>query len=122
LKRLGSKTGTTLLEVMVALAVASIALVSFVTLVITSMEIEDHARRLTEATLIAEDMLKEIERTGIPDLGTTEGPVKDDEHPGFTYRLSVAETPIQLVRQIDVEVFWEDGKRSMNLVSYLAKQ
>jgi len=62
LRKSRSREGTTLLEVMIALAIASIALVSFITLVITSMDMEDHARKVTEATLVADDKLKEVER------------------------------------------------------------
>jgi general secretion pathway protein I len=122
LRKLRLKAGTTLLEVMIAVAIASIALISFITLVISSMDVEDHARKTTEATLIAEDKMKEIEGSGFPELGTTEGPVNEKEPAGFFYRVSVTDTPIQYVRQIDVEIFWENGKRSLDLVSYTAKQ
>ena len=121
MKRLHSKNGTTLLEVLIAVAVASIALVSFITLVITSMDMEDHARKVTEATILADDKIKEIERTGFPELGNAEGLIDDEEPQGFSYRLVVTETPIEQVREINVEVLWDKGKRSVTLVSYVAK-
>ena len=121
MKRLHSKNGTTLLEVLIAVAVASIALVSFITLVISSMDMEDHARKVTEATIIADDKLKEIERTGFPELGKTEGLIDDEQPQGFSYRLVVTETPIEQVREINVEVLWDKGKRSVTLVSYIAR-
>ncbi len=121
-KKLRSKEGTTLLEVMIAVAIASIALVSFITLVIKSMDMEDHARKITEATLIAEDRLKEIERNGFPELGTTDGPIENTETPGFSYRLVVSETPIDQVRQIDLDILWENKKQSVTLTAYIAKQ
>ena len=121
MKRLHSKNGTTLLEVLIAVAVASIALVSFITLVISSMDMEDHARKVTEATIIADDKLKEIERTGFPELGKTEGLIDDEQPQGFSYRLVVTETPIEQVREINVEVLWDQGKRSVTLVSYIAR-
>ena len=121
-KKYRSREGTTLLEVMVALAIASIALVSFITLVITSMELEDHARKVTDATLAADDKLKEVERTGFPDLGKTEGLIDEQDPDGFSYVMVVTETPIDQVRQVDVEVFWEKKKRSVTLTTYIAKQ
>jgi general secretion pathway protein I len=121
LRKLRSKTGTTLLEVLIAVAVASIALVSFVTLVMTSMDIEDHARKTTEATLIADDKMKEIERTGFPEVGETEGLIDDTQPQGFSYRLVVTETPIEQVRQMDIEVLWDKGRRSVTLIGYIAK-
>ena len=68
-KKHRSQAGTTLLEVMVAIAVASIALVSFITLVISSMDLEDNARKITDATLAADDKLKEVESRVIPRSG-----------------------------------------------------
>ena len=117
-----SREGTTLLEVMVALAIASIALVSFITLVITSMDLEDHARKVTDATLAADDKLKEVERTGFPDVGKTEGLIDEQDPDGFSYVMVVTETSIDQVRQIDIEVFWENKKRSVTLTTFIAKQ
>jgi len=48
-KKLRSTKGVTLLEVMVALAITSIALISLISLVTSSMEMEEYARRLTDA-------------------------------------------------------------------------
>ncbi len=121
-RRIRSQAGTTLLEVMVALAVAAIALVSFVTLVITSMNLEDHARKMTEATLIADDKLKEIERTGYPEPGKSEGLVDEQNPSGFSYTLVVTETPIQGVREVDVEVFWDKKRSSVPMTTFIAKQ
>ena len=117
-----SREGTTLLEVMVALAIASIALVSFITLVITSMDLEDHARKVTDATLAADDKLKEVERTGFPDVGKTDGLIDERDPDGFSYVMVVTETSIDQVRQIDIEVFWEKKKRSVMLTTFIAKQ
>ena len=121
-KRLCSREGTTLLEVMVAMAVAAIALFSFSTLLISALEMEGHARRMTEATLIAEDKLKEIERTGFPELSQVESLVDETEPAGFTSIVTVTETPIQDVRQVEVQVLWDNRKRSVSLVGYFAKK
>jgi general secretion pathway protein I len=121
-KRLRSDDGTTLLEVMVAVAIAAIALVSLITLVIASLEMEDQARRMTSATLIAEDKLKEIERTGYPELSRVEGLVDENDPTGFSYRTVVIDTPIEDVRQVDVEVLWDKKRRSVSLVGYFAKR
>jgi hypothetical protein len=107
---------------MVAIAVASIALVSFITLVVSSMDLEDHARKITEATLAADDKLKEVERTGYPEIGKTEGLVNEQDPSGFSYSLVVSESPIANVRQVDVEVFWDKKRRSVALTTFIAKQ
>ncbi|MGA2106961.1 MAG: type II secretion system protein [Syntrophorhabdales bacterium] len=121
-KRVGSQAGTTLLEVMVAIAIASIALVSFVTLVITSLDMENHARKITEATLIADEKLKEIERAGYPEPGRSEGLVSEQDPSGYSYALVVTDTPIQNVRQVDIEVYWDKKRGSVELTTYIAKQ
>lgn len=107
---------------MIAVAIAAIALTSFITLVIKSLDVEEHARKITEATLIAEDKLKEIERTGFPETGTTEGPIENSETPGYSYKLVVSETPIDQVRQVDLDILWEKKKRSVTLTAFIAKQ
>ena len=121
-KRLRSDDGNTLLEVMVAVAIAAIALVSLITLVIASLDMEDQARRMTSATLIADGKLKEIERTGFPELSRVEGLVDENDPTGFSYRTVVTETPIEEVRQVEVEVFWDKKRRSINLVGYFARK
>jgi general secretion pathway protein I len=122
LKNLQSVEGTTLLEVMIAVAVASIALISFISLVLHSLEMEDYARKTTDATLIADDRLKEIERTGYPEIVDIEGLVDEDNPSGFTYRLSVKETPIDSVRQVEIEVLWDSKKRSVRMTSLCVKR
>jgi general secretion pathway protein I len=121
-KRLRSDEGTTLLEVMVAVAIAAIALVSLITLVIASLDMEDQARRMTSATLIADGKLKEIERTGFPELSRVEGLVDENDPTGFFYRTVVTETPIGDVRQVEVEIFWDKKRRSVSLVGYFARK
>ena len=122
MKRLQSEEGTTLLEVMIAVAIASIALISFISLVIHSLEIEDYSRKITEATLIADDRLKEIERTGYPDIGETEGLVDEDEPSGFSYKLTVKETPVEDIREVELEVLWDSKKGSLRMTSFIVKR
>jgi len=107
---------------MIAVAVASIALVTFISLVITSMNMEDHARKMTEATLIANEKLKEIGETGCPENGTTEGIIEDEKHLGFTYRLTVSEWLIPEVSQLELEILWDKGKRSLSMIRLMRKQ
>ena len=107
---------------MIALAIAAIALVSMITLVLAALEMEDQARRMTSATLIAEGKMKEIERTDFPELSQVEGLVDENDPTGFSYRTVVTGTPIQDVRQVEVEVFWDKKRRSISLVGYFAKK
>jgi general secretion pathway protein I len=122
LRKHRSETGTTLLEVMVAMAVASLALVSFITLVVSSMDLEEVARNITNATIAADEKLNEVESNGFPEVGKTEGLLEGKDPPNSSYNVVVSETPIQNVRQIDVEVFWDNKRRSVMMSDWIVKQ
>jgi general secretion pathway protein I len=106
---------------LVAVAIISIALVSFIALVIGALDVEDHARRITEATSIADEKLKEIERGPFPETGRTEGYVEDKASEDFTYSILVQDTQLKEVREIDVEVSWDRKRRSVTLIGYVAR-
>ena len=107
---------------MIAVAIAAIALVSLITLVVASLDMEEYARKMTSATLVAEGKLKEIERTGYPELSQVEALLDENDPTGFFYRTVVTETPIEDVRQVEVQVFWDKRRRSVSLVGYFAKK
>ena len=70
------KQGFTLIEVIAALAVASIALLGLLRLQLISMAISDKADILTGAVLLGQSRLAEIEASGFPRLGTASGSVQ----------------------------------------------
>lgn len=107
---------------MIAVAIAAIALVSLITLVVASLDMEEYARKMTSATLIAEGKLKEIERVGYPELSQVEALVDENDPTGFYYRTVVTESPIEDVREVEVQVFWDKRRRSVELVGYFAKK
>jgi Tfp pilus assembly protein PilV len=119
-KRLKNQKGLTLLEVLVALACASLAIVSFVTLTSFSTEMEADAKRLTEATLIAENMMRSIEEGDFPETGMEEGDVEGTE--GFTYKKHVTDTFIENVKEIKLEIFWDQGKRGTEFLLFVRKK
>lgn len=120
--RLDSRRGITLLEVMVAVAVASIALISLISLVSNSVALEDTARKVTDATIVADTLLKELEREGYPEIGFTEALVDEDDPGGFAYRQSVSESFIENVRVVRLEVLWNNMRESVALTTYIAKK
>ena len=116
------QTGVTLLEVMVAIAVAAIAFVSLISLVSTGIRMEEQARKVTEATSLAEDRLKELERGGALEPGMTEGLVDSGDPSGYRYRQVVRESPIEGVNIVEMDILWDNRRNSVSLVSYVAKQ
>jgi general secretion pathway protein I len=117
-----SQAGLTLLEVLIAVAIASIALVSLISLVLSSLDLEENARKVTEATMIADDKLKEIERGVLPETGVTEGLIDEKDPAGYAFRQSVSESMIKNVYLIEVEVFWNKKRSSVALSSYVLKK
>jgi general secretion pathway protein I len=117
-----SQEGLTLLEVVIAVAIASIALVSLVSLVLSSLNLEENARRVTEATMIADDKLKEIERGILPDPGVTEGLIDEKDPAGYSFKQSVSESMIKNVYLIEMEVFWNRKRDSVSLSSFVLKK
>jgi Tfp pilus assembly protein PilV len=111
--------GTTLLEVMIAVVVASIALVGIVTAALRAVDLEGYSRQLTQTTLLADRKLKEIESSDYPDVGASDGLFNEDDPNGYGYKIAVSESAIGDVREIDLDVVWDNGKRTLRFVSFV---
>jgi|WetSurMetagenome_2_1015567.scaffolds.fasta_scaffold925634_2 general secretion pathway protein I len=122
LKKYRSQRGATLLEVMIAVAIASIALVSLVSLVLTSLQMEDYSRTITEAILIADNRMKEIERFGFPEIGEKEGLIDEKDPTGYAYKQVITDSPIENVRNVKLTLYWNRKKDSVSLEAYMMKK
>jgi len=109
-RRTASDTGFTLLEVMIALGVLSIALVALLGLRNRDIQLTDYARNLTRATLLAQDRAFQAGRNPDLALGYLEGDFGTD-YPGFRWRQDVATFMIERVREVRVVVLWGDDER-----------
>lgn len=89
--------GFTLLEVMVALAILSIALTSIYRLHGQTMDMSARARFYDQAPLLAQAKLSEIERQGIKNAADGSGDFSE-AHPGYTWSVSVEEMPSDLMK------------------------
>src|SRR5262249_54706992 len=77
--RADANRGFTLLEVLVAVAVLGLALVSLLGLHVRNIDLIARDERVTEATMLARGLMAEIDAdTTMPQLGTTEGDFEDD--------------------------------------------
>lgn len=106
--------GFTLLEVMVALAIVSVALVSLLSLGNRSIAVQTRVQRLTQATLLAQQKMAQTEvegRRGALERTTQQGsfPVP---HAEYRWRLEFAETPLPAVTLATVTVTWGDEKKN----------
>jgi len=115
--------GFTLLEVMVALAIVAIALVTLLSLANRSVTISGYLQHMTQATLLAQEKMSEIE-SGVIDAGLgldrLEGAF-DPPFDQFQWRTETEETPLGSVLMLTVVVFWGDEKKneSVDLSSFV---
>lgn len=115
--------GFTLLEIMVALAIISVALVAL--LALGNRSIATHARlqQLTQATLLAQQKLATAEvdaRLGRLEQIRQEG-VFPEPYAAYRWRLEFADTPLPSIRTVTVTVAWgeEDSNEFVDLTSFL---
>ena len=99
---------------MVALAVLAMAVVTLLGLGNRSIAINDHLQKLTQATLLAEEKMTEIEtlvqlqrRGEIEDEGVFEEPFE-----AYSWEIAFADTMLPAVEQVTVTVLW--GKAAQN--------
>lgn len=115
--------GFTLLEVMIALAIVAIALVSLLGLANRSIAVQERLQRMTRGTLLAQEKMTEIElaseaKTLIyePAEGVFAEPFSD-----FRWRLEFIETPLPVVTQVTITVAWgaEERNEAVDLSNFL---
>lgn len=114
--------GFTLLEVMIAVAIIAIALVTLLGLGNRSIEINRQTQMITQATLLAQQRISEIEAAVKPgyqfqeEEGAFEPPFEI-----YRWRIAFQETPIPLLRMVTVTVAWGEEARNemVDLTSFV---
>jgi general secretion pathway protein I len=113
--------GFTLLEVMIALAIVAIALVTLLGLSNRTVLVHERIQKLTRATLLAQQLMteQEVQIGGAVDEereGIFEEPFAD-----FSWRITYENTMIPQVRQIHVQVSWGRAQHNeqVELISFV---
>ena len=88
----GKKSGFTLLEVMVSVAILAIAMVSVLKLHSDSMSILINARDYTISSQLAQYKITEIENIGVENIRFHSGTF--EEYPGFRWEVELDSTPV----------------------------
>ena len=115
----GWQKGFTLIEVMIAIAIIAIALVVILHSYGLGVSMANESQDFSLATLLAQRKMAEIELEGFSEVGGEEGDF-GEEYPGFTWRASVAETPIEDLRKMTLIISWDE--KNLEVVTYLAKR
>ena len=116
--------GFTLLEVMIAVAILAMVIVSLLGLKNRSMQDVLKAERITTATLLAKRMMTEtlIKKPLVPaeDEGAFSEEVYGDVYKDYQWKKTIAPTPIPQIMELRVAVLWKEGSRDemVELVSY----
>ncbi len=127
--RTAQAEGFTFIEVLVALAIASIALVGLLKLHLLSLAAADAAGELTQAVFIAQQCIAEASATDTPKQGTHSGIVEQNGLE-FTWKTEITNATNSDVRnlslkglhQIRATVTWQHGadRKSTQLTTYIA--
>jgi len=118
-----------LAEVIVTLAIASIALLGLLRLQLTSMAASEKANALTQAMLLAQSKIAETETSSLPSLGTSYGTVRAGNL-RLQWQRSVTQSGLSSLEQavnsglhrVAVDVSWQHGlgKKNVKMVTYVA--
>jgi len=114
--------GFTLLEMMIALAIVAIALVSLLGLSNRSILVQERIQRLTKGTLLAQQLLSE-EELAAPAMRSWQPreDAFDEPFSEFRWQVSYQDTLITKVKQVTVTVLWGDPAKNeqVHLTSFL---
>lgn len=117
------RSGFTLLEIMIALAIVSIAMVSLLALANRSIGVHDRLQRMTTATLLAQQKMAETELNS--EQGTAVGTglqgVFSNPHADYRWQIAYEDTPLPSIKMVTVTVLWGDVERNelVDLTSFI---
>jgi len=103
--------GFTLLEIMVALAILGIAMISLLSLANRSIAVHARLQHLTQATLLAQQKMSVSELTaqtnGVSQLTDSNG-VFAEPYTDYHWRMKISSTPLPAVQMVTIKVYWGD--------------
>jgi type II secretion system protein I len=120
----------TFIEVMVALAITSIALVGLLKLHLLSLRLAVTAQTEVEAIMLAQEKIAEILSAGYPEVTTLAGTVERN-HSRFNWRTQVSNSDLSAegamqgvkgLRTVLVDVSWPQGasQKHLQMATYVA--
>jgi general secretion pathway protein I len=119
--------GFSLLEVLLAVAILAIALPVLLGLRNFDLELQSRSMELTTATLLAQEKLLETELSGSFPIGESTGDFQSpapgvqssinetDRAPGYRWKRSIMPTPLELIREVRIQISWPRGAQDETL-------
>lgn len=116
------RSGFTLLEVLVALAILSISLVVLLGLRNQDVNLVHATRHLTVATALAKMKMVEAGLEGFPELGEADGEFGEG-YSDFHWHRVISSTPFDYVREVRVSVTWgQNDRERVEVVNYVFQE
>jgi len=100
--------GFTLIELMVAITILGLGLTVVLEVISAGTALGHDVHKNTEAILLAEWKINQIEIEGFPALGQREGTF-EDPHEGYAWVSDVTSTDDDNLRELRVSVKWREG-------------
>jgi prepilin-type N-terminal cleavage/methylation domain-containing protein len=111
----GQSKGFTLLEVLIAIVVLSVALLALGGLQIISIRGNSFGNHMTEAITLAKDLMEEMKNTDWENIqGNSDDPVGAS---GITYHRVCTVTELDNIKTVAVKVSWDNGNHQATLVT-----
>lgn len=119
--------GFSLLEVLLAVAILAITLPVLLGLRNFDLELQSRSMELTTATLLAQEKLLETELSGSFPIGESTGEfqtpapgvlssiAETDRAPGYRWKRSIMPTPLELIREVKIQISWPRGQQDETL-------
>ena len=121
-KAASGKTGFTLLEVIIAVAIIGSSLAILLGAVNKNLLLASQSKNITIASFLAQRKMGEIEVEGFPELGNQEGVF--EEQPEFRWYLSVQPYNIEQlgteIRIVILTVSWDEGNKEFTVATAIS--
>jgi general secretion pathway protein I len=113
--------GFTLIEVMVALFIFSVAVIALLAIRTNAIKLDERARDEVEMTVLANRKMSEIVGQGFAPVGDVSGGF-GKEHKNYHWEEIVTASPLPIIRQVTVKITKKSGKAktAVTLVSYIS--
>jgi len=120
IKFLRNNKGFTLLEVVVSLAIAAMALPALLSAFSDGVRNYSVIENKTTAYYLLKLKMGQVEMTGYPELGSDEGDFGEGSL--FNWATEVSDTDIDGLREVLVTIYWQERgrQRSIELSTYIA--